>query len=209
MITTSVNAPLLGWFQPAKLSNRNPIQITDKSDSKFMLSCSIPFSYLTLPCHLVSKAQMRTWWKTAKVYKPSVAPLYHYRYNLQPPQKTFEISTALTAKCLGLTDLSCIHSDKIQVPQRSSIAIIWTSTSISAHCCWSHWPYKIYSTSLSWNPGGLAATKTRLGWVSQGPTQLMQTHLPLQQCFLFLSPVALHLKRNVEKLWHLTAVRTR
>lgn len=115
MITTSVNAPLLGLFQPAELSNRNPIQITDKSDSKFMqhlmMSCSIPFSYLTLPCHLVSKAQIRTWRKPPRSTNHQWLS-YIIIGHLQPPQMTFDISAALTAKCLDLTDLSCIHSDK-------------------------------------------------------------------------------------------------
>ncbi|KAK7944873.1 hypothetical protein WMY93_000601 [Mugilogobius chulae] len=51
-------------------------------------------------------------------------------------------------------------------------------------------------------PGGPAAIHTRLGWTLQGPARILESQLQPQQClFTSLSPEALELKRNVERLW--------
>ena len=53
-------------------------------------------------------------------------------------------------------------------------------------------------------PGGPVTIRTRLGWTLQGPAQIVEQQLRLQQCLLTsTAPTNIELLRNVEKLWQL------
>lgn len=56
-------------------------------------------------------------------------------------------------------------------------------------------------------PGGPTAIKTRLGWVLQGPTRLVEQLLPPQQCLLMsVDPLSAQLRQDVERLWQVGTV---
>lgn len=51
-------------------------------------------------------------------------------------------------------------------------------------------------------PGGPAAMKTRLGYVLQGPTRVVEQLLAHQQClFTSVDPLSAQLRQDVERLW--------
>ncbi|KAL0171399.1 hypothetical protein M9458_031710, partial [Cirrhinus mrigala] len=122
------------------------------------------------------------------------------------PKKMFKIGAAFTAKRLGLANHSYPLSILKKYPHLKDLPLqaferVCPLLLIGADN--THLITPIEPVRLG-PPGGPAAIKTKLGWTLQGPVRLLETQLQPQQClFLSLTPAALELKRDVEKLWQL------
>ncbi|KAJ8375623.1 hypothetical protein SKAU_G00062030 [Synaphobranchus kaupii] len=124
---------------------------------------------------------------------------------LSQPQKTFHISRAFTAKCLGLADQSYPlaslqrrykHLEGLPLQPFDRVRPLLLIGTDNPHLI-----TPIERVRLG-PPGGPAAIKSRLGWTLQGPVKVVEQHLQPTQCLLTTAggPLSVELMKNVEKL---------